>query len=340
MAFNPAPTLNPSGNFTTTVDRYHVLSTGAPKQIPLQTAPDFIYLQNIGVPTTGSSWTSSAAGSVVKEAWWNSSYPNGYYWGTVNTPSAATDQKVFATTGGFSVFNTAVPIPYAPITGGTSITTANPAVATIANTFSAGQVVRIQNATGMEQLNGFLFTISAVTGAGFSLQYLNSSSFASAATSFSAQLVQIPVFSAIPFANYITAVASVGVTTVITLSVTHNFYVGGIVEVDIPIQYGMHGALSNQNGWQIIAVNAANNTITINANTSTATPFAFPTSTYALSSAYQGLPQVLPYGQVPPYQPGFAQSPQWYLQLGSAVAGTNGGYMEVICYASSNIVNA
>jgi hypothetical protein len=340
MSYTPSPGLNNSGNFTTTCDRYHVLSTGSPKQIALQNAPDFIYWQNIGIPTTGSSWTSALAGPVLKEAWWNSSYPNGYVWAIENTPSAATNQNVFFTTGGFSVFNTAVPMPYAPLTGGTSITAANPAVATIANTFSNGSVVRIQNATGMEQLNGFLFTISGVTGTSFQLEYLNSSSFASAATAFSAQLVQIPTFSAVPFANQITAVTSSGTSTIITLSVTNNFFVGGIVQVDIPVQYGMQG-LGNGQLWQITAINTATNQITINANSSAFAPFAFPTSTYAsTASAYQGTPQVLPYGQIPPYQPGFAQNPQWYLQLGSNVAGTAGGYMEIYCQCSSNIINA
>ena len=248
MSYTPVPGLNSSGNFTTTCDRYHVLSTGAPKQIALNAAPDFIYWQQIGIPTTGSAWTSALVGPVLKEAWWNSSYPNGYVWAIENTPSAATNQNVFFTTGGFSVFNTAYPMPYAPITGGTSITAANPAVCTIANTFSAGNVVRIQNAVGMEQLNGFLFTISAVTGAGFSLQFLNSSTFSSAATSFSAQMVQIPTFNDIPFANQITAVTSSATSTIITLSVTHNFYVGGVVQSDIRFSTECRGLETDSSG--------------------------------------------------------------------------------------------
>ena len=196
--------------------------------------------------------------------------------------------------------------------------------------------LRLTNVVGAPQLNGYIFTISNVTATTFTIPYLDMSGFAAGATSFNAQVVQAPTLLTYPANNFITKIVQ-GTTTTIQLAYTHNFFVGqapgggsGQVFLTIPTQYGAQGlnkaGYGDPQPWTITAINGAlPNSITINADSSSLQPFAFPTAA-TWSTTKPSIPQVTPFGQTPyNYKNASAQTSQWIMVLGSAVCGTGVG---------------
>ena len=325
-----------NGNTTSIVDRYTITATGLPLTVPLAQGYTRVDLFN------QSTWGLSPVTPVMQYAWWNNSIPNGYAYITENVTATATLQNTSVAANGIYMLNSAFPQQYPVLTGGTSITNANPAVATIANTFVNGQVVRLTNVVGMSQINGMEFTVSNVSPTSFTLAYLNASGFAAPATSFNVQAVTPPTVVTTPAINFITGIASVGTTTVITLAYTHNFFVNGTVWLTIPNYFGMTGldiaVAGVPNPYIITAVSTANNTITINVNSSSFPAFAFPTNAFATANHITPA-QVNPYGQVPNiYNPNTSQQNAiWYLGLGSSVCGAVGNIIYANCYAEGII---
>ena len=190
--------------------------------------------------------------------------------------SSALNLDTFQTSTASNGFTyvTSFPAPQAALTG-TTITNATPAVATVTNTYSEGDTVVIYNSTGALQYSGMTFTISSVSGSGFTLLGLNTPG--SAATAFQVRRVNqfTPVTPSFYFITGITQAAQ----GVVTTSQAHNYQVGQLVNFEIPGSYGM----TQLNGYQnqrvppmITAVTAY--TFTINVNTTNFTAFALPAS--------------------------------------------------------------
>jgi len=314
-------------------DTLIITTTGSPLLIPLQQVYTSVTLIN------PSTYGTSPPSPTMIQAYWNNYMSAGSALLLENVSSSTTVQSLSVSTGGISIYNTAYPSIYPVQTTGTTITAANPAVASIpsANTlFSNGQVVRLTNVVGAPQLNGYLFTISNVTGTSFTIPYLDASGFAAGATSFHAQVVQPPTIVTFPSANLITKII-MGTSTTIQFAFTHNFFVGlapgggsGQVFLTIPSEYGAQGLNKTQYGsseaWTITAVNQAlPNSITINANSSGVLPFAFP-SAAVWTTNKPTPPQATPYGQTPyNYQNASLANAQWILSLGSSVCGVASG---------------
>jgi hypothetical protein len=186
-------------------------------------------------------------------------------------------------TNGFT-YITSFPSPQAALTG-TTITQANPAVASVTNTYSNGDQVIIYNAVGMEQISGMTFTISSVSGSAFTLLGLDSSGFATAATSFFVRrITQNPVGVTTPVAPpyfFITKVTqAVGAT--VTTSQANEVFVGQKLEFTVPASFGM---VQLNNFYQpsskpiiVTSIVDAYN-FTINIDTTNYTAFAMPAST-------------------------------------------------------------
>ena len=170
------------------------------------------------------------------------------------------------------------PQPEAAVTG-TAITNANPAVVTMTNTYSEGDVVQLYGTTGMLQIAGMAFTISSVSGSGFTLLGLDASGFAAAATAVVARRIGklMPVE---PRFLYVTKITQ-ATQGVVSVSEKHQYVVGQKVEFTIPGSFGMvqlnNYSLSQNLPPVITAV--TDYTFTINVNTTTFTAFAFPAST-------------------------------------------------------------
>lgn len=288
MAF----TIVTQGTFTqgaTAVGQYIALPSGA----------DYFVTTNLTQMATTAN-----PGVCVRGEWYGGGLTannDGLRWTKTNSSSAINITKFSTSTAtdGFT-YVTSFPQPQAALTG-TTITNANPAVASVTNTYSNGDQVTIYNAVGMQQISGMTFTISSVSGSGFTLSGLDASGFAAGATSFQVRRVS-PVLPVQPQFYYVTNVSK-ATQGVVTTSQKHNYVVGQAVEFTIPASMGMvqlNNYYQPQSKPPIITA-VTDYTFTINVNTTNYTTFVFPTS--AQSPTAQLFATVAPAGQQATFNP-------------------------------------
>jgi hypothetical protein len=214
--------------------------------------------------------------------------------GGLDTPSVIT-------ANGFSFVKAGSPT-YGPVialattfvsqAGSALVTTASP------HGLAVGDVAFIYGTTAMLQIAGIAYTVLTVpTTTTFTIA-VNSSGFASAATSGFMKKVLYPNLY-LPGNRYITAITSSGVNTVVTTAVNHNMVVGQEVAFTIPPQWGMtqldQAAIAAANPQTKIYVTAVTaNTVTCNIDSSAFTAFAYPTS--AVAALGMTFPQITPIG--------------------------------------------
>jgi hypothetical protein len=225
---------------------------------------------------------------------------DGIRWGKAGSTTVIVDNFQNASSNpsnGFTYFQK-YPDPEAAVTG-TTITNATPAVATQTNTYSEGDSVVIYNSTGALMYSGMTFTISSVSGSGYTLLGLNSPG--SAATAFTSRRVA-KAGRVEPRFLYVTGITQAA-QGVVTVSTIHSYVVGQKVEFLIPASFGMvqlnNFNLTQNNAPVITAVTAY--TFTININTTAFTAFAFPSTT--LSPTAQLFATVTSAGQSAMYNP-------------------------------------
>lgn len=219
---------------------------------------------------------STANPGVVKRAAWFLGMTNDYYLGVKNTDGAATDQSILGTTGGFRWLQSQPNNLGAAGNAVTAITNASPPVVSqLSHGNYVGDTVLLTATTGMLQIAGMEFTVTVRDSADtFSIGYLDASGFAAAATGGVSRKVMTPPMFA-PRRRYVTAITQAA-SAVITLSVTHGYQVGEKVRMHVPSDFGMvemDGELGT-----ITAVSTANNTITVDVDSTAFTAFAFPAS--------------------------------------------------------------
>jgi hypothetical protein len=267
-------------------------SDGATKNIALPSGYDsfeMINITDIG-STEAASPAMRAQGTSVMSA--GSAYYN------LKTSGAATNALELSTTsGGFTFIADSAGLALGPLvaTSGTDINRANPAVVstgTTTNLVDSVSVVRLINNVGMLQISGMDFTVGTIIAStSFQLKYLNNSGFAADSTSGFYRIVNAsPRY--YPRNRFITAITA-ATSAVVTLSVTHGFTAGQTVRFVVPSAFGMtqmDGLLGT-----ITAVSTANNTITVNIDSSAFTAFAFPTSATAATGVT--FAQVVPVGE-------------------------------------------
>jgi hypothetical protein len=267
-------------------------SDGATKNIALPSGYDsfeMINITDIG-STEAASPAMRAQGTSVMSA--GSAYYN------LKTSGAATNALELSTTsGGFTFIADSAGLALGPLvaTSGTDINRANPAVVstgTTTNLVDSVSVVRLINNVGMLQISGMDFTVGTISAStSFQLKYLNNSGFAADSTSGFYRIVNAsPRY--YPRNRFITAITAAS-SAVVTLSVTHGFTAGQTVRFVVPSAFGMtqmDGLLGT-----ITAVSTANNTITVNIDSSAFTAFAFPTSATAATGVT--FAQVVPVGE-------------------------------------------
>jgi hypothetical protein len=265
---------------------------------------------------------ASADTDMLQAYWFKDMLPGAAFVKNRVSGSASAITTNMVTTNGFTLIDPQGPSLQAAKTG-SAITAADPAVVTVtSHGYSVGDTVLLTNTTGMLQIAGFAFTITAVTTNTFTLGYLDASGFAAAATNVVARKANYsaafyPRRMRITNAGTATAlgVAGAGNSTIITLAETNNFTVGQAVRIYIPnsfisagsnpfVNVGVLGTASTSAqivAATITAINTADNsspaisnTITVNIN-STGTTFAFPTSAVAATGVQQ--PFVEPVGE-------------------------------------------
>lgn len=253
-------------------------STGVPVNIPLPSSADYFKTINM----TQLATTQATGRGFMFEWFGNPSFAqnSAIEWFKTNSTDAV--NMTLVTTGGFNYFK-AYPLPEAAVVG-TAITAASPAVVAMTNTYNNGDRVVLYNTVGMEIIGGMEFSISSVSGSGFTLLGLPAAGFASAATAVTARRVAL-FNQVLPEFMYVTAVSKAAQAVVTTSTINTNvIYVGQKLVFQIPQSFGMVELnTSNSPGTQdlpaiVTSIIDAYN-FTINVNSTAFTTFAFPAST-------------------------------------------------------------
>lgn len=274
------------------------LSNGNARFISLPSGYD--YFETVNITDIGDA----GATTQVMRAKSYSSLPAGSAYLNLKTNGAATLAiESMVTTAGFTfVADTANQTPSAAVAV-TAITAASPAVISSASPAVVGDTVRVYGTTGMLQVGGWDFTVSAVNpGVTQSLNNMPAAGFAAPATAGFIRIIPFaPRF--YPFNRRITAI-TLGNPTVIALNVTHFYTVGQHVKIKVPAAYGtieldgLHGNISAIG----TAIGGCTNTISVDIDSTGFSAFAFPTS--AVAAVGVDVPEITPMGETAavPYQ--------------------------------------
>lgn len=231
---------------------------------------------------------------------------DGLRWRKAGSSAILIDKFSTSTASAGFTYVTDNPTPQAALTG-TTITQANPAVASVTNTYSNGDQVVIYNAVGMQQISGMVFTISSVTSSQFSLLGLDSSGFAAPATAFTVRrLTQNPsgiVTPVAPSAYQVTKVTQAA-NAQVTTSQINNLVVGQKIEFTVPGSFGMiqlNNFYQGQSKPVIVMSIVDTYNFTINVDTTNYTAFAMPASSG--SPTTQLFATIAPAGQAATFNP-------------------------------------
>ena len=244
-------------------------ATAVVQNVELPSSADYFKVYNL----TQAAAAAPTAGVLFE--WFKNITPQG---GALQTHKAASSALLQNTilTGGFTYVER-YPDPE-PAIAVTAVTAANPAVVSAVNTYSNGDRVVLYGTTGMQQISGMVFTVSAVSGVAFTLAGLNAVGFATPATAGFVRRVAA-ANRVEPRSYYVTGITRAN-PAVVTLSEAHNLAVGMKVEFQIPGSFGMvqlNNYYQNQSLPPVITA-VSTYTITLNIDTSAYTAFAFPAS--------------------------------------------------------------
>ncbi len=250
------------------------LSTGAGVKIPLPSSADYFKTWNV------TQLAASNPNTVTNGEWFGSKFGAGASaagTGIKTVKTTAMLESAFAAGTGFTYVTSAPVVEAQAANAITAITAASPAVVSQTNTYSADDVLYLYSTTGMLQIAGMPFQISSVSGSGYTLIGLRAAGFAAAATAGFTR--RVSKFNAVePEFLYITEITQATQAVVRTsVDPTQHYVVGMKIHFSIPASFGMT-QMSGLTG-KIVAVSAANYTVTVDIDSTAFTAFAFPAST-------------------------------------------------------------
>lgn len=270
-------------------------STGAGVKVNLPSSADYMEVVNL------TKTAAANPNAVILSKWFGPKFGVGASAadGGIRTVKTTADLTGAYTSGGFT-YVTAAPVVEAQAANAiTAITAASPAVVTQTNTYSDGDILQLYNTTGMLQIAGMNFQISSSSGSGYTLLGLRGAGFAAAGTA--GYTRRISKYAAVePQFLYVTEITQASQAVVRTsVDPTLHYVVGMKVRFSVPGTFGM----TQMNGLtgKIVAVSAANYTITVDINSSAFTAFAFPASTLSPTAAL--FATVAPAGASTQYDP-------------------------------------
>jgi len=250
----------------TIIQQGRFTSDALPKTIQLRSDVDWMRVYN---------WTTTAAGGAgtgVEFLWMRGMAADT----GIEYQKLAADESMSPVTlasGGFTLVDTSAnPLGAINSTVTAISTAATPVVsATSTSTLQNGDIVRMVNVTSAQQVGGIDFTIgSVVANTSFTLAYMSQLALAGTTGSFYPVNIEPQFYPRHRFISAITQAAS----AVVTLTVTHGYTVGQEVRFQVPAAYGMT-QMDNLTGT-ITAISTANNTVTVDIDSSAFTAFAFP----------------------------------------------------------------
>jgi len=228
--------------------------------------------------------TTSAAGGAgtISEVFWQQGIDYGLGYSKLAADDSLAVSQLAAATG-VTKFNSGDNPLDTVNTTGTAVSTA--AVPIVSATSTAGlvngSIVRFETITGAEQLQGMDFTIDTlVANTSFRLPYMAQLAVAGTGNDFYRVKYDKLWY---PRTRFISAITQAS-EAVITMTVTHDYAVGDYVRIMVPEEFGMRQM--NLQEAKITAVSTANNTITVDVDSSAFTAFAFAAATDVPLSAY------------------------------------------------------
>lgn len=295
-------------------------SDGLARSIEIQSGVSLFEIENT------STWGGTPTAPI--KSWWQV--------GMANDSALQISKNGSTALLGVSVSSNGItPVDYAdPSIGGaiavTAITAATPAVASTGTTPNVGDIVRVYGTTGMLQIAGYDFTVTAVSsGVSMTFGYLAANGFAAPATAGFYRKLTPYDLQFYPRKRFVTAITKAS-SAVVTLSVTHGYVVGQKVRFHVDSAFGMtemDGLLG-----EITAINTSTNTITVDIDSTSFTTFAFPSS--ATTAASKPTPaHIVPVGEANSILTG-AVSNEGYrgVYLGTSVVGASTNVMQWRAY--------
>lgn len=299
------------------------VSDGNARTIQFSQVIDYFLIRN------RSTW--GTAPTAVVESTWHGNYAAGQATHiTEGGGSALTATATAAGGAGFTAINQSTLAPGALVATGTAITNATPAVVSDATSPAVGDIVRMMNTTGMLQIAGMEFEVTAITaGVDFTLGYLPAAGFAAAATNADYRIIQQPRF--LPRRRWITAITAAN-PAVITTSIAHGYAVGDRITVYCPdANFGM----TEIDGLTATITAVTASTITTDINSAAFTAFAFPTS--AIAAGGISFAHVVPFGEVSTILTAATDNQSLFgLNIGTAVVGANTNVMDWWAFRSED----
>jgi len=301
----------------------HFTSGGVQRVIELPKYPDYFVIKN------RSLW-GTAPTAVVQAEWYDGFADGQAIHITEGGGSALTGTATAAGGAGFTLISLTDQTPRALVAVGTAITAATPAVVADASAVgtapAVGDIVRMINTTGMLQIAGMDFTVTALAaGVSYTLGYLPAAGFAAAATNADFRIIPAKYYS--PYRRFMTAMTAAN-PAVVTVSVAHNYLVGDWIALHIPAVYGTMNHFDGVTA-RITAVTASTMTLDLN---STGYAFAFPTS--AIAAAGSSFAHVTHVGEVATKLTSAIDNVGYYaMQLGTAVVGANTNVMDWMAFS-------
>lgn len=247
-------------------------STGANTTLVIRSDVDWMKVYNY---TQSANGTGS---SQVVQAYWQRGMAAGTGLAITKTITTLASVATALASGGFTLVNSSLNAPGVLVSTITAISNASIPVVTNSGTngLVAGNIVRLVNVAGAQQLGGTDFTVgyNTLSTTTFSLDYM--AQIVAGTTGSFRKIAFDPIF--YPRRRTITKITQ-ATQAVITLSVTHGYQVGQSVRIYVPAQFGM----TQFNGIEatIVAINTtttSGNTITVNVDSSAFTAFAWPVS--------------------------------------------------------------
>lgn len=263
-------------------------STGANKTIQLRADVDWMRVYNV---TQAAASQTTALGV---EYYWQRGFASGAKWTYFKSNAAnAANLSAYTTSSGFTLVDSSLQTP--GVLNATITAVSNAAIPVVSNSGTnglvAGDVVRIINVTGAQQLGGIDFTVgyNTLTSGTFSLDYM--AQIVAGTTGSWRKISFNPIF--YPRRRVITKVTQAS-SAVVTLSVTHGYKVGQAVRFKVPADFGMVELDGLQGTITAIdTTTTTGNSITVDIDSSAFTAFAWPlTSSTAFTPA-----EVIPVGE-------------------------------------------
>lgn len=270
----------------TIIQQGRFIADGTAETIAVRSDIDWMYVINSTIADDDTQTTA-----VGVEYYWQRGMTadTGIEYRKSNAASAAQLTTLLAS-GGFTLQDTSDQAPEA--VNATITAVSNAAIPVVTNSGTnllvAGDIVRLINITGAQQLGGIDYTVgvNTLSNTTFSLDYM--AQIVTATSGSWRRLPNEPQF--YPRRRTISGITAAA-SAVITMTVTHGFTVGQAVRIKCPAAFGMteiDSLIGN-----ITAINTGTNTITVDIDSTAFTAFSF-----ALTAATPFvLPEVIPVGE-------------------------------------------